>query len=107
MMSIRPVGTQAAPGKTRAMTNEKTMRAVVARSAGGPEVLRLEHVPRPSPGLTEILVRVHAAGVNPTDWKGRAEGTHGGGPVILGYDVAGVVEEVGFGVTWLRVGDEV
>ncbi|GAA1513360.1 NADP-dependent oxidoreductase [Kribbella lupini] len=83
------------------------MRAVVARSAGGPEVLRLEHVPRPSPGLTEILVRVHAAGVNPTDWKGRAEGTHGGGPVILGYDVAGVVEEVGFGVTWLRVGDEV
>ncbi len=89
------------------MTNEKTMRAVVARGAGGPEVLHLEDVRRPSPGLTEILVRVHAAGINPTDWKGRAEGAHGSDPVILGYDVAGVVEEVGFGVTWLRVGDEV
>lgn len=89
------------------MTIEKTMRAVVARGAGGPEVLRLEDVRRPAPGLTEILVRVHAAGVNPTDWKGRAEGEYGGAPVILGYDVAGVVEEVGFGVTWLRVGDEV
>ncbi|GAB2585478.1 NADP-dependent oxidoreductase [Kribbella endophytica] len=83
------------------------MRAVVAKSAGGPEVLQLEDVRRPTPGLTEILVRVHAAGINPTDWKGRAEGGHGDAPVILGYDVAGVVEEVGFGVTWLRVGDEV
>jgi NADPH:quinone reductase-like Zn-dependent oxidoreductase len=89
------------------MTNEKTMRAVVARSAGGPEVLQLEDVRRPSPGMTEILVRVHAAGVNPTDWKRRAESEPGSAPTILGYDVAGVVEEVGFGVTWLQVGDEV
>ncbi|ADB32032.1 Alcohol dehydrogenase zinc-binding domain protein [Kribbella flavida DSM 17836] len=90
--------------------NEKTMRAVVARGAGGPEVLHLENVRRPSPGLTEILVRVQAAGVNPTDWKRRAKGgdaTDADAPVILGYDVAGVVEEVGPGVTWLQVGDEV
>lgn len=89
--------------------NEKTMRAVVAEQAGGPEVLTLREVPRPVPRLTEILVRVRAAGVNPTDWKTRA----GGGlasrsfPTILGYDVAGVVEEVGPGVTMYKPGDEV
>ncbi|MBB5834410.1 NADP-dependent oxidoreductase [Kribbella italica] len=87
--------------------NEKTMRAVVAKGAGGPEVLHLEEVRRPSPGATEILVRVHAAAINPTDWKGRAEGGRGSDPVILGFDVAGVVEEVGVGVTWVQVGDEV
>jgi NADPH:quinone reductase-like Zn-dependent oxidoreductase len=86
------------------------MHAVVAQGIGGPEVLRLQEVERPVPGLTDILVRVHAAGINPTDWKARASGgrqTSGDFPVILGYDVAGVVEEVGGGVTWLRVGDEV
>ncbi|TDD62634.1 NADP-dependent oxidoreductase [Kribbella antibiotica] len=87
--------------------NKKTMQAAVAKAPGGPEVLQLEEVERPTPGLTEILVRVHAAGVNPTDWKSRAEGRDYGYPAILGYDVAGVIEEVGVGVTWLRVGDEV
>jgi NADPH:quinone reductase-like Zn-dependent oxidoreductase len=86
---------------------EKTMLAVVAEDIGGPEVLQLREVERPVPGLTEILVRVHAAGVNPTDWKARARGGKGPFPTILGYDVAGVIEEVGVGVTWLRVGDEV
>jgi NADPH:quinone reductase-like Zn-dependent oxidoreductase len=85
------------------------MRAVVAERAGGPEVLAVEEVERPTPGPTEILVRVKAAGVNPTDWKSR----RGGGlvgksfPAILGYDVAGVVEELGAGVTLYRPGDEV
>lgn len=83
------------------------MLAVVAEDIGGPEVLQLREVERPTPGLTEILVRVHAAGVNPTDWKARARGGKGPFPTILGYDVAGVIEEVGVGVTWLRVGDEV
>ncbi|WP_034263508.1 NADP-dependent oxidoreductase [Actinospica robiniae] len=89
--------------------SEKTMQAVVAESAGGPEVLTLREVPRPVPGLTEILVRVRAAGVNPTDWKtraGRGLGTRSF-PTILGYDVAGVVEEVGPGVTMYKPGDEV
>ncbi|GAA0937387.1 NADP-dependent oxidoreductase [Kribbella koreensis] len=87
-----------------------TMNAVVARGIGGPEVLQLQEVERPVPGLTEILVRVHAAGINPTDWKARASGGRvgpGDFPLILGYDVAGVVEAVGGGVTWLKVGDEV
>lgn len=90
------------------MSNE-TMRAVVADEPGGPEVLRLREVPRPVPGLTEILVRVKAAGVNPTDWKARAGGGLSGKPfpAILGYDVAGVIEEVGPGVTMYRPGDEV
>ena len=86
-----------------------TMRAVVAERTGGPEVLVEREVPRPTPGLTEILVRVKAAGVNPTDWKSRADGGLPGKtfPAILGYDVSGVVEEVGPGVTFYRPGDEV
>ncbi len=106
MMSIRPVVATAISRKTRAM-DKQTMNAAVAKGPGGPEVLQLQEVPRPTPGLTEILVRVHAAGVNPTDWKSRAEGRDYAYPAILGYDVAGVIEEVGPGVTWLRVGDEV
>ncbi|MEO3830261.1 NADP-dependent oxidoreductase [Actinomadura sp. B10D3] len=85
------------------------MRAMSPRSWGGPEVLTEVEVNRPSPGPAEILVRVHAAGVNPTDWKSRARGGLGlwGEPVILGYDVSGVVEAVGLGVTLYRPGDEV
>ncbi|HET9169790.1 MAG TPA: NADP-dependent oxidoreductase [Actinospica sp.] len=85
------------------------MRAIIAERAGGPEVLKPAEVERPTPGATEILVRVHAAGINPTDWKSRS----GGGlakrtfPLILGYDVAGVVEAVGPGVTLYQPGDAV
>jgi NADPH:quinone reductase-like Zn-dependent oxidoreductase len=66
--------------------------------------------PRPAPLPTEVLVKVHAAGVNPTDWKSRRGGGGlklWGDPPIPGFDVAGVVEEVGFGVTLFRPGDEV
>ncbi|MEU4799785.1 NADP-dependent oxidoreductase [Streptomyces sp. NPDC023327] len=85
------------------------MRAVSPRSWGAPENLLPVEVDRPEPGLTEILVRVHAAGVNPVDWKTRAEGAFGtwGDTPILGYDVSGVVEEVGPGVTLYSPGDEV
>ncbi|MGW0810855.1 NADP-dependent oxidoreductase [Nonomuraea sp. NPDC002799] len=85
------------------------MRAMSPRTWGGPEVLTEIEVERPSPGPIEILVRVHAAGVNPTDWKSRASGGLGlwGEPVILGYDVSGVVEATGLGVTLFRPGDEV
>ncbi|NUR69201.1 MAG: NADP-dependent oxidoreductase [Hamadaea sp.] len=84
------------------------MRAVVARSWGGPEVLDLAEVERPAPIATEILVRVRAASVNPTDWKSRKTGAgYWNDPAILGYDVSGVVEEVGFGVTLYQPGDEV
>jgi NADPH:quinone reductase-like Zn-dependent oxidoreductase len=84
------------------------MRAVRQHELGGPEALVVEEVERPTPGPTEVLVRVAAAGVNPVDWKTRS----GGGflrepPFTVGWDVAGVVEEVGFGVTWLAPGDRV
>src|SRR5262245_44621779 len=88
-----------------------TMRAVVQDGFGGPEVLRIEQVPRPVPLPTEVLVRVHAAGINPVDWKTRGgtgmAGVLGEPPFTLGWDVSGVVEEVGFGVTTLKAGDEV
>jgi NADPH:quinone reductase-like Zn-dependent oxidoreductase len=75
---------------------------------GGPEVLALEEVPRPRPGATEVLVRVAAAGVNPVDWKVRAAGgLIGDPPFTVGWDGAGTVEEVGYGVTWLDPGDRV
>jgi len=87
------------------------MNAVVQQGFGGPEVLQLAQVARPHPIPTEVLVRVHAAGINPVDWKSRAGGGMAGilgdPPFILGWDVSGVVEEVGFGVTTLRPGDEV
>jgi NADPH:quinone reductase-like Zn-dependent oxidoreductase len=90
--------------------SEHIMRAVTIREFGGAEVLTPEEVARPEPLPTEVLVRVHAAGVNPVDWKTR-EGRGMAGlqtfPLILGWDVSGVVEEVGFGVTTLAPGDEV
>ncbi|MCO1581457.1 NADP-dependent oxidoreductase [Crossiella sp. SN42] len=84
------------------------MRAVLVREPGGPEVLELTEVERPEPAATEVLVRVRAAGVNPVDWKVRASGDlRGARATAVGWDVAGVVEAVAPGVTWLRVGDEV
>ena len=84
------------------------MLAVRQERFGGPEVLRATRVPRPSPGPGEILVRVLAAGVNPTDWKHRARaGFLGGLPLVLGWDASGVVEETGVGVTIHEPGDEV
>ncbi|MGW6282792.1 NADP-dependent oxidoreductase [Kribbella sp. NPDC055071] len=87
------------------------MRAISQDSYGGPEVLHLIEADRPTPLPTEVLVRVHAAGINPVDAKTRAgsgmAGILGGPPFILGWDVSGVVEEVGHGVHTLAVGDEV
>jgi NADPH:quinone reductase-like Zn-dependent oxidoreductase len=84
------------------------MRAIRQRMLGGPEVLELVEVPRPKPAPTEVLVRVRAAGVNPVDWKTRAGGAYlGEPPFTVGWDVAGVVEEVGAGVTRFRPGERV
>ncbi|GAA3635606.1 NADP-dependent oxidoreductase [Kineosporia mesophila] len=87
------------------------MRVVSQDTFGDSSVLRVVDVPKPSPKPTEILVKVHAAGTNPVDYKTR-EGTGmagvlGSPPFVLGWDVAGVVEEIGFGVTTFQVGDEV
>ncbi|WP_211241724.1 NADP-dependent oxidoreductase [Patulibacter minatonensis] len=89
------------------------MRAIVAAEPGGPEVLELREVPRPSPGPGEVLIRVAAAGVNPVDAKTRsgAGATRflgdDGFPWIPGWDLAGTVVEAGFGVARFGVGDRV
>ncbi|MFC0843067.1 NADP-dependent oxidoreductase [Streptomyces noboritoensis] len=91
-------------------TPASTMRAVSQDRAGAPDVLKVVETARPEPGRGEILVRVRAAGVNPADWKTRERGGFADGatpPFILGFDVAGVVEGVGAGVTLFHVGDEV
>jgi NADPH:quinone reductase-like Zn-dependent oxidoreductase len=88
-----------------------TMKAVIAHEYGSPEVLKLETIPVPRPKENEVLVRVVASGVNPADPLivsgkfAREFGTHL--PLIPGYDVAGVVEEVGAKVQRLKKGDAI
>src|SRR5262245_3200619 len=84
------------------------MRLIRQHALGGPEVLQLEEAPRPDPGPTEVLVRTAAAGVNPVDWKTRARGGFiGDPPFTVGWDVAGIVETAGRGVTRFQPGDRV
>jgi NADPH:quinone reductase-like Zn-dependent oxidoreductase len=89
----------------------KQMRAVCIYSYGGPEVLVYENAPCPHPGDAEVLVRVHAAGINPVDWKireGHLKGMlHHTLPLILGWDLSGVVEALGTNLRRLKLGDEV
>jgi NADPH:quinone reductase-like Zn-dependent oxidoreductase len=88
--------------------NEAAMRAYVVEQAGG--AFTATDLPRPVPGDGEVLVRVHASGVNPLDTKiraGKAEHAKQPLPAVLGVDMAGVVEETGPGVTAFRPGDEV
>ena len=84
----------------------ETMKAVQIHKFGGPEVLQFEDVPRPEPGTREVLVRVHAAGVNPVDWKIR-EGKLGKIPLpsIMGSDFSGEIEALGPDVAEFRVGE--
>lgn len=88
-----------------------TMKAVRIHEYGGPEVLHYEDAPRPEPGPGEVLIRVHAAGVNPIDWKVRAgfakERLKYKMPFIPGWDLSGVIEAGAPGATRLKVGDEV
>jgi len=85
-----------------------TMRAIQQEVHGGPEVLTEVEIERPDPGVSQLLVRVHAAGLNPTDWGHRAFPIFlGPPPFTLGWDVSGVVEATGFGVTLFKPGDEV
>jgi NADPH:quinone reductase-like Zn-dependent oxidoreductase len=90
------------------MSNEN-MRAIGQRILGGPEVLEEIELPRPTPGFSEVLVLVRAAGLNPTDWKHRALPNLSlpAPPFVLGWDVSGVVEAVGVGVTLFQPGDHV
>jgi NADPH:quinone reductase-like Zn-dependent oxidoreductase len=84
------------------------MKAISQDELGGPDVLKLVTLPTPEPGVSEILVRVHAAGVNPIDGAQRQTGAFvGQPPFVLGWDVSGTVEAVGPGVTLYKPGDEV
>lgn len=98
-------------GVPAAVGAQGTMKAVTVREFGPPQVLRVEQVPRPEPGEGELLVRVRASGVNPVDAgvrSGRARAMVGAElPWVPGFDVSGVVAEVGPGVTGFAAGDEV
>ncbi len=87
------------------------MKAIRVHDFGGPEALEHEEVPRPEPSDEEVLVRAHAAGVNPIDWLVRSGGfseiVGDETPWIPGWDVSGVVERVGSGVAEFEEGDEV
>ena len=85
------------------------MKAIRIHEFGGADVLKLEDVPRPEPAANEVLVRVYAAGVNPVDGKIR-DGMMKDGmklPITLGSDFAGVIEQVGDGVTEFAKGQAV
>ncbi len=87
-----------------------TMMAARIHAYGDASALRYEETARPTPGPGELLVRVHAAGVNPVDWKirrGMFRTPEAAFPMTLGYDVSGVVESVGAAVESFKPGDEV
>jgi NADPH:quinone reductase-like Zn-dependent oxidoreductase len=87
------------------------MRALQFTTYGGPEVLTWADAPDPHAGQGQIRIAVRAASVNPIDWKRMSGVSSGGRPLAgthyLGYDAAGVVDEVGEGVAGVSVGDEV
>jgi NADPH2:quinone reductase len=84
------------------------MRAIVIREHGGPEVLQSADLPEPELRDTDILVKVHASSVNPVDTKVRSRSGSGRAfPIVLGYDVSGVVERCGSRATHFEPGDEV
>jgi len=88
-----------------------TSRVVQYRRYGGPEVLEVVEREDPVPGEGQVRLAVRAAAVNPLDWKlrGGAMASEDAPPAprVPGFDVAGVVDAVGEGVTDLAVGDEV
>jgi NADPH:quinone reductase-like Zn-dependent oxidoreductase len=93
-----------------AMTNSQ-MRAIRVHQYGGPEQLQLERIARPAPQAGEVLVKVHAAGVLPAEWKARQGLFHSfrpaSFPYIPGSAFAGVVQQLGSGVTAFSTGQAV
>jgi NADPH:quinone reductase-like Zn-dependent oxidoreductase len=87
------------------------MKALQFRKYGGPEVLTVADAPEPHAGPGQVRIQVKAASVNPIDWKilsgAMAQGQALDGPGYLGNDAAGVVDEVGDGVSDVAVGDDV
>ena len=89
----------------------RSMHCVCIYHYGGPEMLTCTEAPRPRCGPGEVLVQVHAAGVNPVDWKIREghlkEQLKHTFPLVLGWDVSGAITETGPGTSRLKTGDEV
>ncbi len=85
------------------------MKAIRVHETGGPEVLRLEEVPAPIPGPQQVVVQVHAAGVNPVETyiRSGAYARKATLPYTPGTDAAGVVIEIGAEATSVKVGDRV
>lgn len=86
------------------------MKAVRIHEYGGPEVLRLEDIPVPEAGADEALVKIHAAGVNPIDWKirqGYMDYLKKRSPLTLGRELAGIIEKTGAGVKEFKTGDAI
>jgi NADPH2:quinone reductase len=83
------------------------VKTVRIHQTGGPEVLRLEETPTPSPGLGQVLIRVEAAGINFIDVYERTGLYKATPPFTPGKEAAGTVERVGSGVTGVRQGDRV
>ena len=83
------------------------MKAVRFSQFGGPEVLEIVDLPDPHPGPGQVRIAVRAAGVNPSDWKKRQGLMDEELPQTLGYEAAGVVDELGEGVADVAVGDRV
>src|SRR5258705_12031569 len=85
------------------------MRGIVVPEFGPAEVLKLQDVPDPVPGDQDLLIEVHAGGLNPIDFKVRRGALAKGRarPIILGFDVSGIVRGMGRSVSGFRVGDEV
>jgi NADPH:quinone reductase-like Zn-dependent oxidoreductase len=86
------------------------MKAIIINKYGNEDVLEYTDVERPEPKNDEVLVKVHAAAVNPVDWKIRESGGERFGlklPIILGGDIAGTIEEIGVDVENFKKGDAV
>ena len=88
----------------------ETMRAALIRTYGSNDVVEIEDVDRPEPGSGEVLVKVHATGVNPIDWKIRDGAGQRLGmtlPIRMGGELAGTIEALGPGVGGFEPGDPV
>lgn len=87
------------------------MRAIVIHDYGDPDELRETELPMPRPGPSEVLVEIHAASINPVDWKIRSGGMRAilpySFPLVLGLDIAGVVKERGASAGRFEIGDEI
>jgi NADPH:quinone reductase-like Zn-dependent oxidoreductase len=83
------------------------MKAVRFSRFGGPDVLEIVDLPDPHPGPGQVRIAVRAAGVNPSDWKKRKGLMDEELPQTIGYEAAGVVDELGAGVAGVAVGDRV